>query len=161
MTLYEIDNRLLELVDPETGELLDFDAFQALQMERLDKIEGMALWVKDLRAQAEAIKKEIVSLTERRKSAERTIERLTGYIDQSLNGDKFSTARCNISYRSSHSLEVSNAHDAAVWLEDNGHLDLVTYDAPKIDKRAVANLVASGEPVPGVELVHKQSMQVK
>ena len=43
MTIYEIDNRIAELVDPETGELLDYEAFAELQMEREAKIENMAL----------------------------------------------------------------------------------------------------------------------
>ena len=32
--LYEIDQRLYDLVDPETGEILDESAFTSLQMDR-------------------------------------------------------------------------------------------------------------------------------
>ena len=63
MTLYEIDQRITELVDPETGELLDFDAFQALQMDRQEKIENAVLWYKDLIAPAKASKEEVENLT--------------------------------------------------------------------------------------------------
>lgn len=48
MTIYEIDARMAGLIDPETGELLDYEAFASLQMEREAKIENMALWYKDL-----------------------------------------------------------------------------------------------------------------
>ena len=41
MTIYEIDDALLSLVDGETGELLDFEEFERLSMERDKKIEGM------------------------------------------------------------------------------------------------------------------------
>ena len=58
MTIYEIDNRIAELVDPETGELLDYEAFAELAMEREAKIENMALWYKDLTAEAKAIREE-------------------------------------------------------------------------------------------------------
>ena len=34
MTLYEIDQAIQGLVDPETGELMDYEAFAALQMDR-------------------------------------------------------------------------------------------------------------------------------
>ena len=68
MKLYEINAALEALVDPETGELMDYDAFEALQMARDDKIEGMALWYKDMVAEAKAIKEEADTLTARRKA---------------------------------------------------------------------------------------------
>lgn len=55
MTLYEIDQAIQGLVDPETGELMDYEAFAALQMDRDAKIENMALWYKDLMADAKAM----------------------------------------------------------------------------------------------------------
>ena len=58
MPLYEIDQSIKALVDPETGELLDYEAFARLQMEREAKLENIALWIKDLRAKAEEIKAE-------------------------------------------------------------------------------------------------------
>ena len=68
MTLYEIDQAIQGLVDPETGELMDYEAFAALQMDRDAKIENMALWYKDLMADAKAIKEEADTLNERRKA---------------------------------------------------------------------------------------------
>ena len=54
MKLYEINAALEALVDPETGELMDYDAFEALNLARDEKIEGMALWYKDMVAEAYA-----------------------------------------------------------------------------------------------------------
>ena len=34
-SIFEIDRQLEELIDPETGELLDYDAFLKLQMETI------------------------------------------------------------------------------------------------------------------------------
>ena len=76
MTLYEIDQAIQGLVDPETGELMDYEAFAALQMDRDAKIENMALWYKDLMADAKAIKEEADTLNERRKALENKAERL-------------------------------------------------------------------------------------
>ena len=47
MTLYEIDNAILECIDLETGEIIDTDKLDALQLERETKIENVALWIKD------------------------------------------------------------------------------------------------------------------
>ena len=88
MTLYEIDQKIQSLVDPETGELLDYEAFSQLQMDREQKIENMALWVKDLAAGAKAIKEEEDNLKERRKAMENKVERLKTYLSIALDGEK-------------------------------------------------------------------------
>lgn len=161
MTLYEIDQRIESLVDPDTGELFDYEAFMDLQMERVAKIENMALWAKEMAAQAAAIKAEIDTLSERRRVLTAKQERLKTYIARVLDGERFETARCSVSFRRSTSLDVTSAHDAAVWLNKNGYMDMVTYDEPKLDKRSVKKLVEDGKTIPGVEIVTKQSVQVR
>ena len=42
--LYDIDAAILDCVDQETGEILDPEKLDALQMEREQKLEGVALW---------------------------------------------------------------------------------------------------------------------
>ena len=56
MKLYEIENAILECIDTETGEVIDIERLNELQMERETKIENVACWIKDLKAEAEAIK---------------------------------------------------------------------------------------------------------
>ena len=108
MTLYEIDQAIQGLVDPETGELMDYEAFAALQMDRDAKIENMALWYKDLMADAKAIKEEADTLNERRKALENKAERLKSYLSLALDGEKFQTARCSVTFRKTSSIQVSN-----------------------------------------------------
>lgn len=161
MNLYEIDRALEALVDPETGELVDYEAFAQLQMDREAKIENTALWIKNLTAEAKAIKEEMDNLQKRRRAAENRVEGLKRYLSEALEGEKFQTARCSISYRRSTALEVDDASAAADWLDCNGHPECVTYSAPTLDKRSVAELVKQGMEVPGVELVERQSMTVR
>ncbi len=161
MKLYEIDSALEALVDPETGELLDYEQFSRLQMEREAKIENTALYVKNLEAEAKAIKEEEARLSERRKAMENKAKRLREYIGFALDGEKFETARCSISYRKSTALEVDDITSAAEWLDYNGHPDMVVYASPSIDKRAVTALIKGGTQVPGVELVDRQSLQLR
>ena len=161
MNLYEIDRALEALVDPETGELVDYEAFAQLQMDRETKIENTALWIKNLTAEAKAIKEEMDNLQKRRKAAENRAEGLKRYLSEALSGERFQTARCAISYRKSTALEVTDADTAAEWLEAQGHHDLVTYSMPTLDKRSVADLVKHGVEIPGVELVERQSMTVR
>ena len=69
MKLYEIDNAILECIDMETGEVIDAEKLDALNIERDAKIENVVLWIKDLKAEAEAIKAEKLTLAERQKVA--------------------------------------------------------------------------------------------
>ena len=161
MTIFDIDQRILELVDPETGELLDFGAFEELQMEREHKIESMALWVKELAATASAIKAEVDALMERKRVAERRCESLKRYLAYILQGEKFSTPRCAVSFRKSASVQVDDSEKLVCWLEQNGYDDCVKYGTPEISKTEVGKLLKSGMPVPFAHLENKQSVGVK
>lgn len=161
MTIYDIDQRILELVDPETGELLDLDAFLELQMERKQKIESMALWVKELTATASAIKTEVDTLMERKKAVERRCESLKRYLAYILQGEKFTTPRCAVSFRKSTSVQVDDTEKLVRWLEQNGYDDCVKYKEPEVSKAEVGKLLKSGMPVPFAHLENKQSVGVK
>ena len=101
MTIFEIDEAILECVDLETGEIIDAERLDALQMERDKKIENVALWQKECIAEADAIAAEIRKLQARKASAERKAESLKSYLQMALEGSKFKTSRVNISYRRS------------------------------------------------------------
>lgn len=161
MTIYEIDNQIASLIDEETGELLDVQAFTDLQMEREKKVENMVLWLKNLSAQSAAIKKEIDVLTERKRRADRKCESLKRYITEILGGEKFSTAKCSVSYRRSKSLQVKDNASLVSWLEENGHSDLVVRNEPEVSKKSVTDLIKQGEEVPFAEIIENTSLVVK
>ena len=58
MNLYDIDNAILSCVDMETGEIIDAEKLDELKMEKERKIRNIACWVKELNAEAEALKKQ-------------------------------------------------------------------------------------------------------
>ena len=99
MKLYESENAIRECIDMETGEIIDIDRLNELQMEREAKIENVACWIKDLKAEAEAIKAEKMALAERQKVAENKAESLKNWLAYALDGQKFSTARCAVAFR--------------------------------------------------------------
>lgn len=161
MTIYEIDNRIAGLVDPETGELLDYEAFAELQMEREAKIENMALWYKDLTAEAKAIREEEKALAERRKSAENKAERLKGYLDEALAGESYKSAKVAVSYRRSKAVELADESAVINELESSGRGDCIYYTAPRVNKVALARLLKDGGAVPGAELVERSNIQIR
>jgi len=151
--LYEINQQLLDCTDSETGEITDIAKFDQLQIERDDKLENIALWYKNLLADADAYKAEKKAFAEREKQANNKAESLKKYLDTSLNGFKFSTVRVNISYRKSKSLE----YDGTTEIPES----YLKYAEPTIDKTAVTEDIKAGKEIKGFTLVDNNNIQIK
>ena len=159
MTIYEIDNEIMNCVDMETGEVIDTDKLNELQMERETKIENVACWIKELKAEAEAIKNEKQALADRQRVAENKAESLKNWLAYALNGEKFKTSKCSVSYRNSESVEVTDEGLEALMRE---HEDLLTYKAPEPNKKAIKDAIKNdGLTVAGVQLLQKTSTIIK
>jgi hypothetical protein len=153
-SLYEINEQLLNLTDSETGEITDWSAFEALQLARDEKIENIALYHKNLLAEAAALKAEEKSFAERRKRAENKAESLKKYLATSLNGSKFNTTRVSISYRKSTSVDVLDVEK----LPEAYRKTVTTVSA---DKTAIGAALKAGELVDGATLVRKNNLSIK
>ena len=158
MKLYEIDEAILNCIDMETGEIIDADQLDKLQMERDTKLENVACWIKDLKAEAEAIKTEKQILANRQKVAENKAESLKKYLAYALGGKKFSTAKCAVSFRNTESVEVTEEGLEALMKE---HDELLTYKAPEPNKTAIKQAIKDGLNVAGVQLVQNISTIIK
>lgn len=153
MKLYEINKAILECVDPETGELIDFEKFNELQIEKDEKIEGVALWYKDLIAEANAIKEEKDRLAEREKSARNRAERLKKYLAYALNGEQFKTARCALSFRKSEKVIIEDVYKIpGVFLK---------FSEPKADLTEIKKAIKNGEEINGAHIEETQNIQIK
>lgn len=141
MSIYDIDAAIVSLIDTETGEVPDEEAFDALQMERDKKVENIGLYFKDLQAEAKAIKEEEASLAARRKSVEAKAERLKKLLDYALQGKKFNSPRLKVSYRKSSTVEL--AEGFTDWAMSNAD-DLLTYSDPKPNKTAIKAAIKDG-----------------
>lgn len=153
MTLYEINTALMALIDDETGEITDFDKFSELEMTLAEKRENILLWIKNLNADAKAIREEEKTLAERRKVIENKAENLRKYIESDLAGEKFKTARVSVSYRKSTAVNVLDL--SAIPAE------YLRVKEPEADKTAIKEALKNGEVIEGVELVENVSMQIK
>lgn len=160
MNIYDIDKAILNCIDTETGEILDFDAIDALQMERTAKIENVACWCKDLAASAKALKEEEAALHERRLAADAKADSLKKYLAYALNGEKFETAKARISYRNSEAVVIADEAAFVEWAETSAP-DLLTYSAPKPSKTAIKDALKDGMEIAGAEIVKNQSLQIK
>ena len=153
MNLYEIDNEILNCVDMETGEIVDLDKLNSLQMERDQKVENIGCWIKNLLADAKALKEEKDNLVKRQKAAENKAESLKRFLSSYLNGEKFKTTRVAISYRSNSSVDIA---EGAVVPEE-----YLRYSEPTPDKIGLKAALKAGDKFPGITLVTSQNIQIK
>ena len=153
MKLYEIDEAILACIDQETGEIIDPEQLDALQIERETKLENVALWIKDLTAEAAALKAEKQAFAERQKAAETKAESLKKWLADALAGEKFKTTRVAVSFRKTKSVAVSD-----IWALDES---FIKYAEPTADKAAIKKAIEAGQEVNGAFLVEGTSMTVK
>lgn len=153
MNLYEIDSAIMNCVDMETGEIIDMEALENLQMERDQKIENIGCWIKNLLADAKALKEEKDNLAARQKSTENKAASLKAYLSSYLNGEKFKTAKVAISYRKSDSVDIS---EGAVIPEE-----YLKYSDPTPDKIGLKAALKAGEKFPGISIVTSSNIQIK
>ena len=160
--LYEIDQAILECVDLETGEILDSDRLTALQMERERKLEGVALWVKDLKAEADAVKAEADKLTARKKALDNKIEGLKNWLLWALDGEKLKTARCNV-YQT-HSQKVVIDDEKALidmFMSSPSGEKFLRMKDPEIDKNALKDSMKQGYEYEFAHLETTESVVIK
>lgn len=153
MNLFEIDAAILDCVDVETGEVFDVDRFEELELTREAKIENICLWIKNLKAEAEALKAEKDAFAQRQKAAENKMESLKRYISGYLDGTAFESAKVKVSFRKSESLEISDVYRIPE--------DFLKYQEPYVDKAALKKAIKDGAAIEGAEIVENYNIQIK
>lgn len=160
--LYEIDNEIMNCVDGETGEILDFEKLEALQMERDSKIEGVALYIKELNAEAALIREEEKALAERRKKKEKLSAGYAKWLETILGGQAFETPKVALAWRASERAEITgDLLDLATYLDNSGYESCVKYGEISIDKNELKKLLKQGVEIPGAVLNTYQNLQLK
>lgn len=157
-SLYAIDqaiqDAISESVDPETGEIIYTERLEQLQMERDQKIEGVALWVKNLQADALAYKAEKEAFSKREKAATAKADSLKKWLVKALEGQKFSTTKCAVSFSRSEQVEIMDE----TIIPKNMMVQVVTF---KPDKNVIKKLLKDGQEVSGCRLVENLNTQIK
>ena len=152
-TLYEIDAAILECIDTETGEIIDCERLNALNVERQQKIENVALWYKNLLSDAEQYKAEKTAFAEKERIAKNKAESLKWWLDLALAGEAYKSTRVNITYRSSEQIIV----DDLLKIDD----DYLKYSEPTPDKAAIKKALKEGANIDGVHIESKSNIQIK
>ena len=160
--LYEIDQDILDCVDMETGEILDVGKLDALQMEREKKLEGVALWVKDLKAEAAAVKEEADKLTARKKALDNKIESIKTWLLGALDGEKLKTPRCNVYQTHSQRVNIPDEPKLISFLQTLEEPDkFLRFKDPELRKDEIKKALKDGTVIPGAELEETESVVIK
>ena len=160
--LYDIDQEILDCVDLETGEILDTERLNALQMERERKLEGVALWVKDLKAEAAAVKEEADKLTARKRALDNKITALQGWLLIALEGEKLKTPRCNVYQMHNKRLSVEDETKLIEFLQTLEEPErFLRFREPELKKDEIKKALKDGTIIPGAELEETESVVIK
>lgn len=153
MKLYEINEQMLSCVDSETGELIDPEKLNELQIAKDEKLENLALWYKDLLAEANALKEEKEAFASREKAAKNKAESIKNYLSYVLNGENFKTTKCALSFRKSEKTVI----DDISLLSEN----FLKYSEPKADLTEIKKAIKNGEEIKGAHLEETMNIQIK
>ena len=167
MTLYNIDNKILEIiergfvVDEDTGEIIDSAEevnarLEELEFDRTAKIENIALYIKNMESLVVSLKAEEKALADRRKAREKRIENLKNYLTSSMvaaNENGIETSKVCISFRKSESVVVNEE-----ILDRKYFNEKVSYTP---DKTAIKKALKDGATIDGAYIETKQNLQIK
>jgi hypothetical protein len=129
-------------------------ALKRIEGERDDKAVKIACFIKNLRADAEALKAEKVRLGKRQSAAERTAERVTAYLEQWLPaGLKIKDSRAALSWRRSEFVDV------------HGVIDDLPAEFVRVKREAdvssIKTALKDGQSLSFARLGERQNLQIK
>lgn len=173
--LYEINEQLravltalYEVYDPETGEVTDeqnftalYEAISAVNLTRVEKIDGTGVVIKELMDDVAGFDKEIKQLQARKKRAQARIDWLMNLVKDSMIGfgeTKFETPRSVFSFRKSEQTIVTDES-----LLDDKYIKVVIESKPDLVaiKKAIKEAEKKGEAFEGARIEVKQNLQIK
>lgn len=161
MRLYEIPARLREAfegldVDPETGEILNAEALDEIEGEASEKVENTALYLRELKAESEALKVEAKRLLDRKASLDKRADYLRALLIPALDGlgGKVKTPRVTVYVSRRQAVEIGEG----VTLPDEFKTIKVT-ETP--NKTAIKAALLEGLTIEGVSLIETESVSMR
>lgn len=158
MTLSEIERQIEELLFmQQEHELSDDDirdTLDALLLDRNDKIDNIAIYIKHLKAMAIGTKEIEREYAARRQSYENKAERLIKYLSYFLDGDKYESPKTKITWKKSEQVVVDD-------IDKLGKQFMRVKETVEPDKGLIKEVIKTGAEVEGAHLEIKNNISVK
>jgi hypothetical protein len=152
-TLYEINSAILDLIDFETGEILDQERLEKLKMDRQEKLRNIALLALNTKTDIAAFKEQENRFKAKRMAAEKTLAWARETLQRELAGQKMKETEFSIYYSLSESVEV----DEGAVIPSK----FLKLQEPTIDKAGLKTALKNGTEIKGVRLVKKSNLQIR
>ena len=154
----ELDALIENCVDPETGEVVaDLEErLNELTLARAEKVENVALVIKNYLAEAKMVEEAEKKFKARRIALQNKAERLKNYLAYCLGGEKYKSPMVNIYYTHTEAVAVSDA-----FFDTESNRKFFRVIPPEADKNAIKAAIKAGETITGAELVENTSMVLR
>lgn len=162
MTLYEIKEKYLELLEMDLDEQTMTDTLESLQGDLEEKADNIACLIKSLEAEADAITIESNKLKERANQKHTKADSLKRYLYdtfKTLDVGKIETSRNVLQVKQNpESVEVDD--EFIEWAKKSA-VNLLSYEKPKPNKAQIKAELKCGVPIPGARLVRGERLVIK
>lgn len=161
------DGNIIANVDAYRNKMLTawFDTLTGIEGEFDEKAESIAIYYKQLLAEAKMLKAEKAAIAKRQSQKEKQAESLKTYLFksmQALGRQKIDMPRAVMSLKkNAPSLVVDDEISFVEWAEEHNLDHLLKYNMPEVKKNDVKALCKNGEEIPFVHMEAKQSLSIK
>lgn len=161
MTLFELNQACKEAlencIDPETGEVTDFSALEALEEEKAEKVKNCALYYLNMLAEVKALEELEKKYKQRKQALKNKADRFKSYIEANTD-EAYTFPEVEIYFTKSTETVITDQEAFERYCKR--HKNLCTVEV-KPNKTAIKQAIAQGENVKGAELVTKHNIQVR
>ena len=142
-----------------------FDTLEGIEELFEDKAVNVAVYIKNLRSEAEQIKAEKLKLEKRQSAKNKLADRLEKYLFDSMQKVKRTQidrpqAKIRIK-QNPESTVIENEQEFIKWAECNDRDDLLKYEQPSVKKTVVKALLKKKENIPFAHLERKTVLEIK
>lgn len=142
-----------------------FDTLDGLEEEFEVKAESIGAYIKELRAESDALKAEEASLRRRRKVKDRQAEWLKGYVLENMaviGRAKIDRPKAVMSVRNNpETVEFDNEEQFVRLCIAREQHEYLRYREPELNRNAVKKALKSGTEIDGARLIRTQSLTIK
>ena len=142
-----------------------FDTLEGIEELFEDKAVNVAVYIKNLRSEAEQLKAEKLKLEKRQSAKNKLADRLEKYLFDSMQKVKRTQidrpqAKIRIK-QNPDSTVIENEQEFIKWAECNDRDDLLKYEQPSVKKTVVKALLKKKEASPFAHLERKTVLEIK